>query len=73
MGEFIKIEIDSDKCVGIDDCGRCIPVCPVNIFMASGNMPVASEENEDECTLCELCFEACPHDAVIIRKLYESE
>jgi ferredoxin len=73
MGEFIKIEIDSGKCAGIDDCGRCIQVCPVNIFMKSGDVPVAVEENEDECTLCQLCIEACRPRAVIIHKLYESK
>ena len=73
MGEFIKIEIDSGKCAGIDDCGQCIRVCPVNIFMKNGDMPVAVGENEDECTLCELCIEACGPSAVIIHKLYESK
>lgn len=71
MGEFIKVEIDFDKCVGIDECGQCIRVCPVNILMKKGDMPVAVEENEDECTLCELCIQACRPAAIIIHKLYE--
>jgi ferredoxin len=73
MGVFIKVEINSGECVGIDDCGQCIRVCPVNIFIKNDDMPVAVEENEDECTLCELCIEACRPRAVIIHRLYESK
>ena len=72
MGEFIIIKIDPQQCVGIDACGGCIRVCPVNIFVKSGHIPVADEKNEDECTLCDLCMDACDPDAINIRKLYES-
>jgi NAD-dependent dihydropyrimidine dehydrogenase PreA subunit len=71
MGEFIKVEIDFEKCAGIEACGQCIRVCPVNIFKKSSDKPVAVEENEDECTLCQLCIEACRPRALIIHKLYE--
>jgi NAD-dependent dihydropyrimidine dehydrogenase PreA subunit len=72
MGEFIKIKIDPQRCVGIDDCGGCIRVCPVNIFIKNNKMPAAVEENEDECTLCDLCMEACDPCAIIIQKLYDN-
>ena len=71
MGEFIKVEIDFDKCVGLEECGQCIQVCPVNIFKQSSGKPVAVEENEDECTLCQLCIDACRPQDIIINKLYE--
>jgi NAD-dependent dihydropyrimidine dehydrogenase PreA subunit len=29
------------------------------------------EENQDECTLCDLCLQECTPDAVVLRKLYE--
>ena len=72
MGVFIDVEIDFKKCAGIEDCGKCIRVCPVNIFKKNGAMPVSIEKNEDECTLCDLCIDACGFGAITVHKLYES-
>ena len=71
MSEFIKIEIDSKKCTGIQKCGQCLKVCPVDIFKQKDDLPIIVENEEDECTLCELCLQACQPDAIVIHKLYE--
>ena len=71
MGEFIQIEIDGLSCFGMSDCGNCVRVCPVNIFEVDGEQPSIIRANEDECTLCELCLQACKICAISIRKLYE--
>nr|HID58004.1 ferredoxin [Desulfobacterales bacterium] len=71
MGEFIKVEINFSRCTGIKGCGGCVRVCPVNIFVENGSNPAVILENEDECTLCNLCVGACVHDAITIRRLYE--
>ena len=71
MSEFIRVEIDMDRCIGINECGKCVRVCPVNIFEAEGEKPAIVEQNQDECTLCNLCLEECTPDAVVIVKLYE--
>ena len=71
MGEFIKLVIDLDRCTGIEKCGECIRVCPVNIFTSNDNYPLALESNEDECTLCDLCLKGCEVNAITIQKLYE--
>jgi NAD-dependent dihydropyrimidine dehydrogenase PreA subunit len=71
MSEFIQVVITQDKCTGIGACGKCVQVCPVNIFGAEADRPFIVEENQDECTLCDLCLEECTPDAVVIRKLYE--
>jgi len=71
MGEFIKIEVVFSKCAGINACGGCVRVCPVNIFEKKDDKPVIREENEDECTLCDLCDQACRPSAISIHKLYE--
>ena len=71
MSEFINIEIDMQKCVGINKCGQCVQVCPVNIFDKKGENPVIVEQNEDECILCELCLQECTPNAIVIHKLYE--
>ena len=71
MSEFINLKINFDKCVGTKKCGKCIQVCPVNVFSLNGDYPKVIEENEDECTLCTLCQQICEVNAIIIHKLYE--
>ena len=72
MGEFIKVEIDLHKCTDMSEAAKWAQVCPVNIFTVENDQPVVVEENEDECTLCMLCIDAFPQDAVTIHKLYET-
>ena len=72
MGEFIRVEIDLSRCMDMSDVDNWVQVCPVNIFKTAGRQPVVVEENEDECTLCMLCIEAFPQDAITIHKLYET-
>jgi ferredoxin len=71
MGVFIKIDIDGEKCLSIQKCGQCIQQCPVNIFEKLLDIPGIAEDNEDECTLCDLCLKACEPRAIAIVKLYE--
>ena len=72
MGEFIKIEINPELCGREDECGKWVGVCPVNIFKMENGRPVVVEENEDECTLCQMCREQAPDPEVVkIIKLYE--
>jgi len=71
MGIFIQVEITPESCVGIKNCGQCIGVCPVNIFKQGEILPTVDEANEDECTLCELCLQACEPHAITIGKLYD--
>ena len=71
MSEFIRVEIDMKSCIGIDKCGKCVQVCPVNIFEAEGEELFIVEQNQDECTLCKLCLDECTPDAIVIVKLYE--
>ncbi len=72
MSEFIEVRIDQERCLGMRDCGKCVQVCPVNIFADAGKFPEPVDENKDECTLCELCLLACGPVAIGIKKLYES-
>lgn len=70
MSLFIEVRMDLDKCVGTARCGKCAEVCPVNVFETDGKIPRVNTENEDECTLCDLCIQACKPCAVTIHKLY---
>ncbi len=71
MSEFIRVEIDFQKCVGIKECGKCIGVCPVDIFGKKADHPAIIQENQDECTLCDLCIESCAPCAIDITRIYE--
>ncbi len=71
MGEFIHVEIDlKNNWKGLVPL-KWVHVCPVNIFKIENNRPVVVEENEDECTLCMLCVNACKSGTITIHKLYD--
>jgi len=73
MGIFIKVEVDDRKCKGLKECGECVDTCPVRIFLIEKEKININSENEDECTLCNLCLEICPSEAIAVRKLYQLE
>ncbi|OGL39578.1 MAG: hypothetical protein A3C43_10870 [Candidatus Schekmanbacteria bacterium RIFCSPHIGHO2_02_FULL_38_11] len=66
----MNIKINQKTCRGFKDCGECVKICPVNIFDKKDNTIISVEANEDECTLCNLCLEKCPVDAIEIVRLY---
>ncbi len=70
MGLFINVEIDEKTCVGIQQCGQCVTVCPVSIFQRKDEIPEIDSDNEDECTLCNLCINACTPRSIAIIKRY---
>jgi ferredoxin len=78
MNVFIDIKIEYSRCLGVSGCGKCIQVCPVNIFTdtdeanhADSDLPLLVDRNIDECTLCDLCIQNCEPDVIRITKLYE--
>ena len=69
MSKFIEVTLDASK---IPDRGEnLVRICPVDSFAwdDSANYAILVPENFDECTLCDLCLQACP-DAVGVNKLY---
>lgn len=71
MGLFIELEIDRAKCAGLSKCGMCVKVCPVQIFGENGDQPLSIADNEDECTLCNLCLDSCDPGAIRVCRLYD--
>ena len=71
MGIFIKVEVDKDKCEAPSSrCQECVRVCPVDVFQSEGGEIITMPDNEDECTLCNICVEKCPAKAIKVTKLY---
>jgi len=52
------LKLNSDKCVG---CGRCIEVCPHNVFSLENNK--ANIIDKDGCIECGACAKKCPGDS----------
>jgi NAD-dependent dihydropyrimidine dehydrogenase PreA subunit len=72
VGTFIQIEIDARK-IDPATAQALPPLCPVDIYVVTEGRLIARPEQEDECTLCELCLAAAPAGAVRIRKTYKDE
>jgi len=68
---FIVLQVDRTRCARGANCIRCVEVCPVDVFRRDAGHVLTDAENEDECTLCELCLQACPQDALRLIRLYE--
>ena len=72
MGIFIKISVD-DRLYPPDVRDRLAAVCPVDIFGVEGGRVIVRPEQEDECTLCELCLDVAPARTLIIEKTYTAD
>ena len=73
MSLFIAVRVDQERCHVGQPCTACIAACPVSIFEGRNGLAGVVGENEDECTLCDLCLQRCPTDAIAIQKLYSGE
>lgn len=72
MGMFIHIDVDRTKLTH-DQAESLVNICPVDIFFLDDNTIDTNSNQEDECTLCELCLENSPKGAVAINKSYSDE
>lgn len=68
---FITLLIDRSRCECGTGCSQCADICPVDVFRLTEGEMVIDVENEDECTLCELCLQNCPQGALQLIKHYE--
>jgi NAD-dependent dihydropyrimidine dehydrogenase PreA subunit len=73
MSLFVAVLVDGARCRAGQPCTACVVVCPVSIFRIQDGLAAVVGDNEDECTLCDLCLQRCPTDAVTIRTHYANE
>ncbi len=72
MGIFIRIDIENaDLSPAL--IHQLVDVCPVDIYAIEADKLVVRPDEEDECTLCELCLKIAPVNAIHIHKLYSGE
>jgi NAD-dependent dihydropyrimidine dehydrogenase PreA subunit len=60
---MVTIKIVDEKCDGAD-CGDCAEVCSMEILMIDGEK--IGIKNPDEFSLCEVCTDVCPNEAIIL-------
>jgi NAD-dependent dihydropyrimidine dehydrogenase PreA subunit len=70
-GVFIDVEVDDSVRDDAEMAAKLEEVCPVDIYADAGGKVEVVRENLDECVLCELCIQAAPPGAVVVKKLYD--
>jgi NAD-dependent dihydropyrimidine dehydrogenase PreA subunit len=70
-GTFIDVEVSAEAGGDAELARKLEEVCPVDIFSSENDRVEVVPANLDECVLCELCLDAAPDGAVVVRKLYD--
>ncbi|MFN2612026.1 MAG: ferredoxin family protein [Solirubrobacterales bacterium] len=70
-GIFIEVVVEDTIAGDVESANKLEEVCPVDIFKATEAGVEVVQQNVDECVLCELCLDAAPDGAVVIKKLYD--
>ena len=71
QGIFIDVEVAPDAAQDPELARKLEEVCPVDIYRDAGGRVETVTANLDECVLCELCLDASPPGAVVVKKLYD--
>lgn len=56
-----NVIIDYEKCEGTE-CGECAEVCSMEVLAIEGDK--ITVKNQDGCSLCEICTDVCPNEAI---------
>ena len=56
--------IDHELCI---KCGKCIEVCPVDVYYGSKEGEYPSVSYGEDCFFCGSCIPECPNDAIEFR------
>lgn len=62
MDKKLSLSVDQSTCI---KCGKCVRVCPVNIFVQESKNSAVTPEAIDHCISCGHCVAVCPTKSVI--------
>lgn len=68
---FIEVDVADEAADDLELAKKLEEVCPVDIYKATDSGVEIVRPNLDECVLCELCLDASPPGAVVVKKLYD--
>jgi NAD-dependent dihydropyrimidine dehydrogenase PreA subunit len=71
QGIFIDVEVSDKIRSDPEMAAKLEEVCPVDIYADADGKVAIVRANLDECVLCNLCVEAAPPGAVVVKKLYD--
>ena len=71
------ITINNETCLGPLDCGECLRICPMTIFIAGPTKKWKFRETDsqdykvyaryyDQCVTCFKCVEVCPEECIAV-------
>jgi formate hydrogenlyase subunit 6/NADH:ubiquinone oxidoreductase subunit I len=71
------ITINNETCLGPLDCGECMRICPMTIFIAGPTKKWKFRETDsqdykvyaryyDQCVTCFKCVEVCPEECIAV-------
>ncbi|HZK83445.1 MAG TPA: mercury methylation ferredoxin HgcB [Desulfosporosinus sp.] len=63
LKDVSTLKLKSDRCTG---CGRCIEVCPHNVFGINDGRSVIVDK--DRCMECGACVKNCPFKALEVKQ-----
>lgn len=61
LEDVVSLVFDQPTCIG---CGRCVEVCPHQVFMIEGKKAMMSDR--DACMECGACARNCPVNAIAV-------
>ncbi len=71
---FMKILVDSAKCMDAMNCRLCLEKCPEQVFLMAFPEPRQRGKRQEKataravflskCSVCKDCVEFCPQDAI---------
>lgn len=71
------ITIDNSTCLGPLDCGQCLQICPMTVFITGPTKKWKFRETDrkdyevyaryyDQCVTCFKCVEVCPEECIAV-------